>query len=114
MLDLGITDTQVIEFAPRLMPRQIDEAGSQLLQSKLEALGLAVHTSRNTAAILGESAVSGLSFADGSSLETDMLVISAGIKPRDELAKTAELAIGPRGGIVVNDFLQTSDPHIYA
>jgi nitrite reductase (NADH) large subunit len=53
MIDLGITDTQVIEFAPRLMPRQIDGAGSKLLQSKLEELGLTIHTSKNTSAITG-------------------------------------------------------------
>ena len=114
LLDLGIADTSVIEFAPRLMPRQVDELGSQLLQSKLEALGLTIYTAKNTSAILGEEAITGLSFADGSILESDMLVISAGIKPRDELAKAAGLLTGPRGGIVVNDLLQTSDPDIYA
>ena len=114
MLDLGITDTQVIEFAPRLMPRQIDEAGSKLLQSKLETLGLTIHTSKNTSAILGGDCIKGMSFSDNSSMDIDMLVISAGIKPRDELAKTSGLETGNRGGIVVNDKLQTSDPEIFA
>ncbi|WP_276501925.1 nitrite reductase large subunit NirB [Terrimonas pollutisoli] len=114
MLDLGITDTQVIEFAPRLMPRQIDEAGSKLLQSKLETLGLTIHTSKNTSAILGDDCIKGMSFSDNSSMDIDMLVISAGIKPRDELAKTSGLETGNRGGIVVNDKLQTSDPEIFA
>ncbi|MFC0773544.1 nitrite reductase large subunit NirB [Terrimonas alba] len=114
MLDLGITDTQVIEFAPRLMPRQIDEAGSKLLQSKLEALGLTIHTSKNTSAILGDDCIKGMSFSDNSSMDIDMLVISAGIKPRDEVAKTCGLETGNRGGIVVNDKLQTSDPEIFA
>jgi nitrite reductase (NADH) large subunit len=114
MLDLGVTDTQVIEFAPRLMPRQIDDAGSRLLQSKLQDLGLTIHTSKNTTAINGDEAITSMSFSDDSSFDVDMLVISAGIKPRDELAKNAALEVGPRGGITVNDNLQTSDPFIFA
>ncbi len=114
MLDLGITDTTVIEFAPRLMPRQIDEAGSNTLKNKLESLGLKIRTSTNTSEITGEQCINGMRFSDDSHIAVDMLVISAGIKPRDELAKQAGLAVGPRGGIVVNEKLQTSDPHIFA
>lgn len=114
MLDLGVTNTQVIEFAPRLMPRQIDEAGSKLLQTKLEALGLTINTSKNTSAITGDDRIKGMSFSDNTSIEVDMLVISAGIKPRDELARSGGLEVGPRGGIVVNEKLQTSDSSIFA
>ncbi|HXV99745.1 MAG TPA: FAD-dependent oxidoreductase, partial [Anaerolineae bacterium] len=114
MIDLGITNTQVIEFAPRLMPRQIDDAGSALLQNQLEDLGLTIRTGTNTNNILGENNITGMQFADGSSIETDMLVISAGIKPRDELARSAGLETGPRGGIVVNNYMQTTDPSIFA
>lgn len=114
LIDLGIADTSVIEFAPRLMPRQIDDKGSAVLQSKLRQLGLQVLTGKNTSAILGEDTIAGLAFADGTSLDADMLVISAGIKPRDELAAACGLQTGPRGGIVVNDLLQTTDPFIYA
>jgi nitrite reductase (NADH) large subunit len=114
MIDLGVTDTQIIEFAPRLMPRQIDDAGSALLRSKLETLGLTIHTSKNTSAITGENFISGMSFSDNTSLEVDMLVISAGIKPRDELATACGLETGARGGIRVNEKMQTSDPNISA
>lgn len=114
MLDLGITDTCVIEFAPRLMPRQIDEAGSIMLKGKLEALGLKIFTNKNTAEITGDHCIHGMKFSDDTSIDVDMLVISAGIKPRDELARLADLQVGPRGGIVVNDKLQTTDPSIYA
>ncbi|MEO8416137.1 MAG: FAD-dependent oxidoreductase, partial [Ginsengibacter sp.] len=114
MIDLGITNTQVIEFAPRLMPRQIDEAGSGILRSKLEALGLTIHTNKNTSEILGNSTITGMRFSDDTTIQVDMLVISAGIKPRDELAKQCGIETGPRGGIVVNDLLQTNDPYIYA
>ena len=114
MIDLGVTNTHVIEFAPRLMPRQIDDAGSNILKNKLEQLGLSIHTSKNTAEILGEQYITGMRFSDESKLDVDMLVISAGIKPRDELAKQADLQTGSRGGIIVNDKLQTNDPTIFA
>lgn len=114
MLDLGISDTHIIEFAPKLMPRQIDERASLILQHKLQALGLTVLTGRNTAAILGNESIRGLIFTDGSILHIDMLVISAGIKPRDELAKSCGLSTGHRGGITVNDQMLTSDPSIFA
>ena len=113
-LDLGIRDTHVIEFAPRLMPRQIDDGGSYILSQKLKALGITTHTTKNTAVILGNETITGLMFADGSILRTDMLVISAGIKPRDELAKKCGLQTGHRGGIVVNDHMQTNDPSVFA
>ena len=112
-LDLGL-ETHVIEFAPRLMPRQLDAAGAGMLKRKMEALGIQIHLNKNTTQFDGVFSVNGLSFTDGSALEVDMVVISAGIRPRDELAKQAGLAVGPRGGIVVNDELQTSDTDIYA
>lgn len=114
LLDMGLEETHVVEFAPRLMPRQIDQAGSNVLKSKLESLGIQIHLSKNTQSIVGQEAIEEIVFADGSSLAIDMLVISAGIKPRDELAKQAGLEVGPRGGIVVNDWLQTTDPAIFA
>ena len=114
MIDLGVTDTSVIEFAPRLMPRQIDEVGSNVLKAKLETLGLKILTNTNTSQILGDDCITGMQFANDSKIDVDMLVISAGIKPRDELAKLCGLEVGTRGGIVVNEKLQTSDENIYA
>jgi nitrite reductase (NADH) large subunit len=114
LLDLGLQEAHVVEFASRLMPRQIDEAGSRMLQNQLESLGLQIHLSKNTQEIKGGDSIEGMQFADNSFLEVDMLVISAGIRPRDELAKIAGLETHPRGGIVVNNQLQTSDPFIFA
>ncbi|MBA4849055.1 nitrite reductase large subunit NirB [Emticicia sp. BO119] len=114
LIDLGLEEIHVIEFAPKLMPRQIDQAGSEMLKTKLEALGLKIHLSKNTQEIIGNDTIRGMTFADGSKLEVDMLVISAGIKPRDEVAKLAGLEVGSRGGIVVNNYLQTSDTNIFA
>jgi nitrite reductase (NADH) large subunit len=114
LLDLGIPQTHVIEFAPRLMPRQVDSAGSAALEASLRRLGLQLHLNKVTQAIEGNGRVEGLQFADDSRLPIDMLVISAGIRPRDELARLAGLSVGTRGGILVNEKLQTSDKHIYA
>jgi nitrite reductase (NADH) large subunit len=114
MLDLGIINTHVIEFASRLMPRQIDDAGSKILRNKLENLGLKIRTNTNTSEIIGKDKINAMKFADETLLEVDMLVISAGIKPRDELARACDLQVGPRGGIIVNDYLQTSDENIFA
>lgn len=114
MLDLGIRKTHVIEFAARLMPRQLDDAGAAILKSKMTSLGISVHTLRHTYQVLGDEYVTGIQFADESELGIDMLVISAGIKPRDELAVACGLKTGTRGGIIVNDHLETSDSNIYA
>lgn len=114
LLDLGLDEAHVVEFAPRLMPRQLDEAGSGVLQRQLESLGLQIHLSKSTQQITGDETITGMQFADGSHLDVDMLVISAGIRPRDELAKSAGLDTHPRGGIIVDNFLQTSDPAIFA
>lgn len=113
MKDLDL-ETHVVEFAPRLMPRQIDDTGGEFLRSRLEQMNIKIHLNKSTTAIGGRERVEYLEFKDGSQLEVDMIVISAGIRPRDELAREAGLRTGPRGGIVVNDKLQTSDPCIFA
>jgi len=114
LMDLGINETHVIEFAPRLMPRQIDSAGSSVLQSKLKQLGLNIHLNKSTSHIGGGDKIDALHFSDESVIAADMLVISAGIRPRDELAKLSGLHIGTRGGIVVNEKMQTNDESIFA
>ncbi len=107
--------THVVEFAPRLMPVQIDDAGGTILRNKIEELGVTIHTSKSTTEIVSENGkVAKMTFADGSELETDMIVFSAGIRPRDEIARSCGLEVGERGGIVINDYCQTSDPDIYA
>lgn len=113
--DLGL-ETHVVEFAPRLMALQVDEGGGQMLRRKIEALGVRVHIGKNTASIVaaGGDARHCMNFSDGSSLQADVIVFSAGIRPRDELARAAGLAIGERGGIVIDDNCRTSDPDIYA
>jgi NAD(P)H-dependent nitrite reductase large subunit/NAD(P)H-dependent nitrite reductase small subunit len=111
--DLGL-ETHVIEFAPRLMPRQVDDAGSRILVQKIEQLGVRVHLNTGTKQVLGNGKVEGMEFNDGRTLDVEMIIVSAGIRPRDELAKQCGVDVGQRGGIAVNDQLQTSDPDIYA
>ncbi|HEY4316161.1 MAG TPA: nitrite reductase large subunit NirB [Herbaspirillum sp.] len=108
-------ETHVVEFSPRLMAVQVDEGGGRVLRKKIEDLGVTAHTQKNTLAIVdGEHATHRMNFADGSHLETDMIVFSAGIRPRDELARAAGLEVGPRGGIAIDNSCLTSDPDIYA
>lgn len=111
--ELGMT-THVIEFATKLMPRQLDQVASDFLQSKIESLGLKVHLGKNSKEIIGESEIEAIEFTDGTSLPIDMIIISAGIRPRDEVAKSSGIAVGPRGGILVNNKMETSVPGIYA
>ncbi len=112
--NLGL-ETHVVEFAPRLMAVQLDDGGGQVLRRKIEALDVKVHTEKNTREIVaGENCRYRMNFADGSHLETDMVLFSAGIRPQDELARQCGLNIGERGGIVVDDKCCTSVENIYA
>jgi len=111
--DLGL-ETHVVEFAPRLMPRQVDDAGSRTLVKKIESLGVHIHLGKSTKAIHGHQAVERIEFADGELIDVEMIIVSAGIRPRDDLAKESGIAIGERGGIIVNDRLETSDRSIFA
>ncbi|WP_286261920.1 nitrite reductase large subunit NirB [Thalassotalea atypica] len=112
--ELGLK-THVVEFAPQLMGVQLDQSGGQLLRKKIEDLGVTVHTEKATKVIVdGEDCVHRMEFADGTHLETDLILFSAGIRPYDNLARDFELTVGERGGIVVNNECQTSDENIYA
>lgn len=112
--DMGLA-THVVEFAPRLMAVQVDDGGGRILRQHIEALDVTVHTGKSTREIVdGTDATHRLCFADGSQLEVDMIVFSAGIRARDELARQAGLALGERGGIQIDDSCMTSDPDIYA
>ena len=112
--DLGL-ETHVVEFAPRLMAVQVDEAGGALLKSKIQELGVRVHTNKNTQNITdGDTCKHKMEFADGESLETDLILFSAGIRPQDAIARRCDLELGARGGILINNHCQTSDDNIYA
>jgi len=118
-------ESHIIEFAPILMCRQIDQGGHDALVGKIEDMGLQVHCGARTESFVGEdgstdadnmSPVSALRFSneDWDDLPVQMVVVSAGIKPRDELAHDTDIAIGERGGIVVDEQLKTSADGVYA
>lgn len=109
-------ETHVVELGRWLMPLQVDEIGGGLLRGRVEELGVRVHTEKTTTVILaGENGrTRALTFSDGTELETDLLVFSAGIRPRDELGRAARLDLGARGGIRIDAECRTNDPSIFA
>ncbi|AUJ81290.1 nitrite reductase (NAD(P)H) small subunit [Enterobacter cancerogenus] len=106
--------TDVVEFAPNLMAVQLDNDGAAMLRKKIEALGVGVHTGKATTEIARTDDGLVLRFADGGTLETDIVVFSAGIRPQDALARSSGLTTGERGGIGINDQCRTSDPDVFA
>lgn len=109
-------DTTVVEFAPRLMPIQVDEGGGEGLRRLIEKLGVSVRTSTATSKVRAGSngRVNRMDFADGSKLPVDLVVFATGVRPRDELAREAGLDVGERGGVVVDDGCATAVPDVYA
>ncbi|MEU6648653.1 nitrite reductase large subunit NirB [Streptomyces sp. NPDC046900] len=113
---LGLA-THIVEFAPRLMPAQVDEGGGAALLRTVEGLGLTVHTGTGTQEIVAgaDGRVTAMKLSDGSVLDTDMVVFSAGVRPRDQLARDCGLVVGERGGIAVDQQCRTvSDPRLFA
>ncbi len=112
---LGL-ETHVVEFAPRLMPLQIDAAGGDVLVRTITERGVQVRTNARTEEVLRDEAgaVRGMRFTDAEDLEVDLVVFSAGIRPRDELARTAGLDVHERGGVIVDQACRTSDPAVFA
>ncbi|WP_306327290.1 nitrite reductase large subunit NirB [Streptomyces venezuelae] len=112
---LGLA-THVVEFAPRLMPLQVDDGGAAALRATIESMGVAVHTGVGAAEV--ETDADGracrLRLSNGERLPADVVVFSAGVRPRDRLAREAGFAVGDRGGVVVDERCRTSDPYVYA
>ena len=104
----------VVELAPRLMPLQVDEGGGALLRQMIENLNVTVHLGTSVASIRRDAGRLLATLANGTELDLDVVVFSAGVRPRDQLARDAGLAAGERGGVVVDDGCRTSDPDIYA
>jgi nitrite reductase (NADH) large subunit len=105
-------EVTVVEAAAHLMPQQLDPTGADLLKRKMEAMGVQVLVQKNIVELTGNGRVNGVRFGDGSVLETDMVVISCGIRPNVTEAKAAGLLV--ERAIVVDDQLRTSDPYIFA
>jgi nitrite reductase (NADH) large subunit len=111
-LQLRGCDVTLVQRSGTLMNRQLDSIGGCYLQRKVEELGLRVLLHRQTAAIVGNGRVQGVRFTGGEEIPADFIVMAAGIRPNSGLARRAGLDVGH--GILVNDYLETSDPHIFA
>jgi nitrite reductase (NADH) large subunit len=105
-------EVTVVHLMETLMERQLDATGGEYLKRKIESLGIRVMLPRETAALFGNGRVDGLRFASGEQLEAELVVVAAGIRPNAELARAAGLEV--RRGVIVNDFMETSDPKIFA
>ncbi|MBN1222641.1 MAG: NAD(P)/FAD-dependent oxidoreductase [Candidatus Aminicenantes bacterium] len=105
-------DVRVVEFFDRLLPRQLDAEGASILQGQIEKMGIKVRVGAATEEILGEKEISGLRFKGDQTIDADMGIVAAGSRPNLEIARGAGLETDK--GIVVDDYLQTSDPDIFA
>lgn len=112
---LGLA-THVVEFAPRLMPLQVDEAGGAMLRRYIEELGVNLHLGVATSAVRSgqDGTAAGLVLSDGSWVRAGLVVVAAGVRPRDQLARDAGLAVAERGGVLVDTACRTDDPVVYA
>ncbi len=111
--DFGL-QTCIVQAANTLMSRQLNEDGGSYLLREVAELGMSMRLTTNTQRIIPTSAGLELEFNKGEPLSADLVVIATGIKPRDELAVDAGLSTATRGGIIVNNRLQTDDPNVYA
>jgi nitrite reductase (NADH) large subunit len=105
-------ETTVVEFFPRLLPRQLDEECAVMLKDEIESRGISVILNAVTEEILGNGRVKGIKLKDGRIFDTDIVLIQAGIRPTINLAKEANIQTNK--GIIVNEFLETSEKNIYA
>ena len=112
LLNAGL-EVHVIHLLPHLMETQLDAPAARVLQRRLEQMGLRFRLDSATTAVLGDQRVAGLSFRDGGTLECDMVVVAAGIRPNTELALKAGLAVG-RGIIVGDDLACPGAPGVFA
>jgi nitrite reductase (NADH) large subunit len=111
LLNRGL-ETHVVHLMGHLMEVQLDGQAGRMLKRSMEEMGVAVHLEKQTTAILGNGHVTGLQFKDGSTLDCELVVISAGIRPNAQLAKGAGLKV--ERGIVVDDRMTTDDPDVFA
>lgn len=111
LLNLGMK-VDVVHLMPDLMERQLDPTASAMLKNELESQGMNFLLEKQTAEILGDKRVEGIRFTDGTEIEADLVVMAVGIRPNTQIAKDSGININR--GIVVDDFMTTSVPSIYA
>jgi nitrite reductase (NADH) large subunit len=106
------TAVTLIHLMDRLMERQLDAPAAELLKSLVERKGIKVLLNANTAGLHGERRVEGIELADGRRIDADAVIFAAGIRPNVALAKDAGIPVNR--GVVVDDYLQTGAPDIFA
>jgi len=111
LLNLNM-EVSVVHINEYLMNLQLDRTAALLLQAELERQGMKFLLKKNSESILGKKRVTGLRFTDGSEVEADLIVMAVGIRPNVALAKNSGIDINR--GIVVNDYLETNVPNVYA
>jgi len=111
--DMGLSP-HVVELAPRLMPLQVDDGGGALLKRLVEDLDVTVHVDTSIREIVPDGDRLLARLTNDHELDLDLVVFSAGIRPRDELARKAGLAIGERGGVLVDGRCRASAGDVYA
>ncbi|WP_269758178.1 NAD(P)/FAD-dependent oxidoreductase [Thalassobacillus sp. C254] len=111
LLNRGM-EVAVVHRDDYLMNNQLDRMAGEMLQRELESQGMKFYLSKNTKEFLGEDHVTGLQFEDGEKIEADLVVMAAGVKPNIELANAS--GIDTNRAILVNDYLETNTPNIYA
>ncbi|MFC0560115.1 nitrite reductase large subunit NirB [Halalkalibacter alkalisediminis] len=111
LIHLGM-NVDVVHLMPHLMERQLDPVASTMLKKELEEQGMNFLMEKATVELTGSERVEGIRFKDGTEAEADLVVMAAGIKPNATLAQ--ESGIYVNRGIVVNDFMETSIPNVYA
>ncbi|MDF0528827.1 nitrite reductase large subunit NirB [Tsukamurella sp. 8F] len=104
----------VVEVNPRLMPQQVDTGGGEHLARMITAMGIDVSLSSGTTEIARAGDSLAVTLADGTVVDTALLVFAAGVRPRDELAREAGLDLAERGGVLTDLSCATSDPDVYA
>ncbi len=113
--DLWGAETSLIEFMDQLLPNLLDRPMALMLKNAMERNGVNIHTGEGVKEIIADNdGRAAKVVTDQHSIDCDIVIMAAGVRPRDGLARDAGLLTSPRGGIVINERMQTSDPDIYA
>lgn len=111
LVQLGM-DVTVVHLPEYLMERQLDVTAAKMLQKELESQGIKFALGKQTSALKGDTRVTGLTFTDGTELEAELVVMSVGIRPNLDIASNSGIEVNR--GIIVDDYMKTSAPDVYA
>jgi NAD(P)H-dependent nitrite reductase large subunit/NAD(P)H-dependent nitrite reductase small subunit len=114
VMEMGCS-AAVVDLAPLLMTKQLDEVGGKILQTEIDRKGVKCYLGVKPNKITSDGGlVTGMELSTGETVQCDFVIVCAGVKPRDELMKASGLEMHPRGGVLINNHLQTNDPNVYA